>query len=251
LFTFSGFWLGGLKGSINNIRKNGTDEMTADELEERNIAVMGKVLGKQYTALNNELALLHLYWKEYLELFGTNDKRIERLNQAAPGFFRMLQDELFQTNMLHIARLTDPPRSAGKENLTLKNLPNLVSDKSLKNALLRLLAVVDQKTTFCRDWRNRRFAHHDLALATDDNKATPLETANKDKVNAGLKTLSEVLNVVERHYFRGGTSYDAIAAHNGAATLLFVLGDGVKQKQRREKLIASGKFDDLDLPESI
>lgn len=103
--------------------------MTADELETRNIAAMGEVLGKQYSALHNEVAILHLYWKEFVELFGTNEKRIERLNQAAPGFFRMLQDELFQTNVLHIARLTDPPKSAGKDNLTLHNLPNLVSDK--------------------------------------------------------------------------------------------------------------------------
>jgi len=225
--------------------------VTAEELEKRNIAAMGEELGKQYTALNNEVALLHLYWKEFVELFGTNQKRLDRLNQAAPGFFRMLQDELFQTNMLHIARLTDPPKSAGRDNLTLKNLPNVVSDKNLKNHLLGLLALADQATTFCRDWRNRRFAHHDLALATDDNKATPLETVNKEKVNEALKSLSDVLNAVERHYFRGGTSYDAIAAHNGAATLLHVLGDGVKQKERREKLIAAGKFDDLDLPESV
>jgi hypothetical protein len=212
---------------------------------------MGEELGKQYTALNDEVALLHLYWKEFVELFGTNQKRIDRLNQAAPGFFRMLQDELFQTNMLHIARLTDPPKSAGKDNLTLKNLSNLVSDTNLKSHLLGLLAVADQATTFCRDWRNRRFAHHDLALATDDNKATPLETVNKEKVIEALKSLSDVLNAVERHYFKGGTSYDAIAAHNGAATLLFVLGDGIKQKERREKLIAAGKFVDFDLPERV
>jgi AbiU2 len=228
-----------------------TGYMTGDELEKRNIAAMGETLGKQYTALNNEVAILHLYWKEYLELFGTNDKRIERLNQAAPGFFRMLQDELLQTNMLHIARLTDSPKSVGKNNLTLKNLPDLVDDKNLKNTLVGLLALVDQKTAFSRDWRNRRFAHHDLALATDDEKATPLEAANKEKVNAALKAISDVLNAVERHYFKGGTSYDAIAARNGAATLLFVLGDGVKQQERREKMIASGNFDDLDQPESI
>src|SRR5271166_410378 len=98
--------------------------MTADELEKRNIAKMGEALGKQYSALHNEVAILHLYWKEFLELFGTNQKRIDRLNQTAPGFFQMLQDELFQTNVLHIARLTDPPKSVGKDNLTLRNLPN-------------------------------------------------------------------------------------------------------------------------------
>lgn len=177
--------------------------MTAEELEKRNIATMGETLGKQYPALHNEVAVLHLYWKEFLELFGTNEKRIQRLNETAPGFFLMLQDELFQTNVMHIARLTDRPKTGGKENLTLLNLPNLIIDKNLKNHLIGLLAVADQKTSFCRDWRNRRFAHRDLALATDENKVTPLESVTRDKVNEALKSLSDVLNAIERHYFKG------------------------------------------------
>jgi hypothetical protein len=142
--------------------------MTAEELEKRNIAAMGEALGKQYTALYNKIATLHLYWKEYLELFGTDQKRIDRMNQSAPGFFRILQTELFQTNMLHIARLTDPPQSMGKDNLTLRNLPDLVGDKNLKNKLIGLLALAEQKTSYCRDWCNRRFAHYDLELALDE-----------------------------------------------------------------------------------
>jgi hypothetical protein len=39
----------------------------------------------------------------------TNDRRIERMNQAAPGFFRMLQNQQFETNMMHLARVTDKP----------------------------------------------------------------------------------------------------------------------------------------------
>jgi hypothetical protein len=225
--------------------------MTADELEKRHIDTMGEPLGKQYTILYREVSTLHLYWKEYLELFGTNQKRIDRLNQSAPLFFSMLQNELFQTNMLHIARLTDSPKSAGKDNLTLQNLPGLVSDEGLKKTLTDLLAVVTDKTQFCRDWRNRLFAHHDLALATGDTKATPLEVASREKVNSALQSLVDVMNAVERHYFKGGTSFRDIPAHNGAATLLHVLGDGLKQKDRREKLIAEGKFDDLDLPEHV
>src|SRR5437870_12307148 len=130
--------------------------MTGQELEQRNIAVMGDALGKQYTALFHEVAALHLYWKEFLELFGTNDKRIDRLNRAAPGFFRMLQEQQFETNMLHMARLTDPPKSVGKANLTIRNLPDIVSDEGLKQQLIALVDEVKTKTAFCRDWRNRR-----------------------------------------------------------------------------------------------
>lgn len=169
--------------------------MTADELEKRSIDALGEALGKQYTALNTEVTLLHLYWKEYLELFGTNQKRVERMNQAAPGFFRMLQSELFQTNILHLARMTDPPKSAGKENLTLRNLPDLMSDKNLKNRLIGLLALAEQKTEFCRDWRNRRFAHFDLELTLDEKRATALAEVNKDKMKAGAKLPLSLIHI--------------------------------------------------------
>jgi hypothetical protein len=225
--------------------------MTAEELEKRNIEALGETLGKQYTALNTEVTLLHLYWKEYLELFGTNQKRVDRMNQAAPGFFRMLQSELLQTNILHLARLTDPPKSAGKDNLTLRNLPALVDEINLKNKLIGLLALAEQKTDFCRDWRNRRFAHFDLELALDEKKATALATVTKEKMKAALEALADVLNAIELHYFNGGTSFYAIAPLNGAAKLLYVLGDGVKQQEKREALIQGGVFTDLDLPEQI
>ena len=104
--------------------------MNYEEMERRNIAAMGDALGKQYTVLFREVTALHLYWKEFLELFGSNDKRIDRLNRSAPGFFRMVQEQQFETNMMHIARLTDAPMSVGKDNLTLLNLPNLVLDES-------------------------------------------------------------------------------------------------------------------------
>ena len=172
--------------------------MTDNELEKRNIDKMGEALGKQYSALHEEVTILHYYWKEYLELFGTNQKRIDRMNRAAAGYFRMLQDELFQTNVLHVARVTDPPKTAGKDNLTLKNLPNVVGDKDLKNHLIGLLSLADQKTSFCRDWRNRRFAHYSLALATDDNEAEPLETASREKVIKALKSFADILNALKK-----------------------------------------------------
>jgi hypothetical protein len=65
----------------------------------------------------------------------------DRLNQTAPGFFRMLQTELFQTNILHLGRLTDPSKTGKKENLSLQNLPDLVTDADLKKTLTDLLAV--------------------------------------------------------------------------------------------------------------
>jgi hypothetical protein len=224
--------------------------MTRDEMKLRDVAAMGEALGEQYTILFQEVTALHLYWKEFFELFGTNDKRIDRLNRAAPGFFQMLQEQQFETNMLHMARLTDPPKSVGKDNLTICNLPNLV-DPSLKPRLTTLIDEAKKRTEFCRDWRNRRFAHHDLLLATQDAKAVPLKSATKENINAALGALADVLNAIEHHYYKNVCVFGAIAPHKGAATLLHVLGFGVKAREKMQQLIARGKVNELDAPESI
>lgn len=225
--------------------------MTGDELKQRNIAVMGDDLGKQYTALFQEFTALYLYWKEFLELFGTNDKRIDRLNKAAPGFFQMLQDQQFETNVLHLARLTNSPETGKKLNLTVCNLPNLVTDEGLKKQLYALVEDVRQKTEFCRDWRNRRFAHRDLMLAMQDGGAKPLPAATKEKFFEALQAMSDLLNLMERFYFKGACSFADVAPHNGAATLLFILGFGVRERERLQEKVANKDFQTIDLPESI
>jgi hypothetical protein len=225
--------------------------MTGDEMKQRNIDTMGETLGKQYTALFQEFASLNLYWKEFLELFGTNDKRIARMNQSAPGFFQMLQEQQFETNMSHLARLTDSSKSVGKDNLTVRNLPELVTDPGLKAELDKHVEDIKQKTEFCRDWRNRRFAHHDLLLATQDSRAKPLEPATKERIVAALKAISDMLNVMERFYYRGYCDFDVIAAHKGANTLLYLLGFGVMGRDKMMERIKKGDSPGDDSPEKI
>ncbi|MGZ8401653.1 MAG: AbiU2 domain-containing protein [Methyloceanibacter sp.] len=107
---------------------------TAQESRERYIAKMGEALGTQFAALWQEVAHLHMSWSEYVELFGTKPSRIDLLNSAAPRFFRILQDALWDETLLHIARLTDSPESGkGKSNLTIRNLPELVDEPAAKN----------------------------------------------------------------------------------------------------------------------
>jgi AbiU2 len=192
-----------------------------------------------------------LYWKEFLELFGTNDKQIERLNKSAPAFFKMLQEQQFETNMSHLARITDSSKSVGRENLTIQSLPELVTNLSLKAELEKSVEDIREKTKFCRDWRNRRFAHHDLLLATRDSRAAPLEPATKDKIVAAMQAISDMLNVMERFYYRGGCAFDVIAAHNGVNTLLYILGFGVMGRDKMMDRIKKGDFSGGDTPENI
>ncbi|MGY3587156.1 hypothetical protein ACVIGB_003785 [Bradyrhizobium sp. USDA 4341] len=223
-----------------------SEHYTAEQVKQRNIERMGPALGSQFSALWQELAVLHLYWAEYKELFGTKPSRIDLMNQAAPAFFHMLQEELWDNRLMHLARITDSPKSVGKDNLTIRNLPSLIDDATLKAKVTALVDTALDATTFCRDWRNRRIGHLDLALATGA-PATPLAEASRKQVNDALKAIADVMNALDAHYFDSETGYDRPVRINGALDFLFILNDGIKARDERDKRIEDGEYRMEDL----
>lgn len=218
-------------------------DRTAEEAKKANIESMGEPLGTLFSALWQEVATLHFYWKEYVELFGSKPERITLLNQAAPHFFRMLQDELWESALLSLARLTDPANSQGKQdrsNLTIQALPALITDAKLKDEVSKLVAEAIKLTEFCRDWRNRRIAHRDLKLALEQ-PTTPLAAGSRAQVKDALKCIADVLNAVERHYCNSETGYDLGDPLGGAISLLYVIDDGLRAEEARQKRLEEGR----------
>jgi hypothetical protein len=218
-------------------------ERTAEEAKKANIAKMGEALGALYSALWQAVATIHFHWQEYVELFGTKPERIDLLNRAAPAFFRMLQDELWENSLLHLARLTDPANSPGKQapaNLTIQALPALITDAKRKEILSQLVAEAVKQTEFCRDWRNRHIAHRDLKLALEQH-TEPLAEGSRADVKAALKALADVLNAIDGHYFQSETRFDLGGALGGAVSLLHALDDGLRAQEARQKRLEEGK----------
>ncbi|SEH40384.1 hypothetical protein [Tardiphaga sp. OK245] len=226
---------------------------TAEEAKKHNIEKMGDPLGEQYSALWQEIVRLHSDWSEYVELFGKKPERITLLNQAASSFFRLVQDGLWEATLLHIARLTDPPNSLGqkgKSNLTVRNLPNLIDDAATKAKVEKLIEDALKQASFCRDWRNRRIAHRDLGLALDQ-PATPLENGSRQQVKAVLETFSAILNTVQTHYLESETTFDFVAAHHGALSLLHVIHSGLKASEQRRERRPKGGYLEEEFPRDI
>lgn len=206
---------------------------------------MGEPLGALFYALWQEVAWLHVKWQEYVELFGTKPSRIDLMNRAAPLFFRIVQDVLWYDILMHIARLTDPPKSAGKPNLTIRRLPELVGNQELNSLVEKAIEAAE----FCRDWRHRRIAHRDLNLALSQD-VQPLAVASREKVREVLAATERVLNWVEQHYTSGVTFFSPVVTPpGGAETLLYVLYDGLKAREQREQRIRQGDCSDLQSPE--
>lgn len=97
----------------------GSVSRSPDEIKKNHIKYMGEKLGTYFNAIWNEVAWLYIKWSEYDELFGKKPSRVDLLNDAAPTFFHIVQDCLFRDVILHIARLTDPPKTGGKKNLSV------------------------------------------------------------------------------------------------------------------------------------
>jgi hypothetical protein len=222
---------------------------SAGDAKAANIAKMGKDLGEIYSALWQEVAVLHVDWHEYVELFGTKAARIELMNGTAPHFFRLVQDRLWETTLLHLARLTDPPVSPGKgqrTNLSIKSLPTLIDDKELKEKLTKLVEDADKLTEFSRDWRNRLFGHRDLKLALQQ-PTDPLAVASREDVKKALGAIDAVLNAVSAHYLDSQTAFDFGGPIGGAVSLLYVLGMGSRARDERGKRFFTGKQTPEDL----
>ena len=207
---------------------------TAEETQAEYVKHMGTPLGVQFGALWQEMAWLYLKWGEYDELFGKKPSRVQLLNEAAPLFFRVIQNVLWEDTLLHIARLTDPAQSVGKgnrTNLTIQALPDLV-DASINKSIAGFVDIAVQRADFCRDWRNRHIAHRDLALALNGS-ANPLKPANRKKVRETLQAIGDVLNAISVYYMKSQLKFECVGVSTGAASLLYVIDDGLKADAER------------------
>jgi AbiU2 len=211
-----------------------------DETRQHYVSHMGQPLGEASYALWSEVALLFRDWGEFVYLFGSHPNRTELLNKAAPIFFRAVQVALFEATVLRIARLTDPPKSVGKLNLTVQQLPDL-ADTSIKDELTRLVEEAKEAAGFCRDWRNRSIAHRDLQLALSKG-ANPLPDATIEKVKKAIFALGAILNSLTQHYLNSTTLFEFDGVPGGAPSLLKVLQDGMKLKAERLAALERGEL---------
>ena len=194
----------------------------AQKAKEDDIELMGSELGEVYHKLWQELAHVHTRWYEYDALYG-NEDQIELLNKTASSFFAIVQSMFWETVIMHIARMTDSPRTTGKDNLTIQRLPEVVSDKALASEIQDLVDKAKESAAFCRDWRHRRFAHRDLDISLKRH-CNPLETANKEKVEAALARIANVLNHIQKYYKKSTTMYSfGVGAIGGSRSLLHAI----------------------------
>jgi hypothetical protein len=210
-----------------------------EQVRDEHLKVLGPTLGPLYHALYDEATWLHAKWQQYRILFAESSERIELLNDVAGFFFRVIQDVLWEDIILHIARLTDPPQSVGKDNLTLLRLTDAV-ESTLSPEIAILVEQARVGTQFTKVWRNRHLAHRDLGLAVDD-RATPLPGISRERVEHALAAIRSVLNKIQVHYWRTTVQFADVISHNDAEILVHYLKIAVTAESQRQVRLLKGR----------
>jgi hypothetical protein len=182
---------------------------------------MGDRLGTIYYAIYCEVVFLYARWGQYRDLFAAGKETIDLLNRHGPFLFKVLQDSLWEQTLLHVARLTDPPRSRDNENLSIDQLVELIQDEPLKKEANRLALICKEKAKFAREHRNKRIAHRDLGHALKE-APEPLSGVSRAHVEEMLTSLVDLLNLLERHY-KNSTSMFKPFGPGGARSLILDL----------------------------
>jgi len=207
--------------------------------------VLGKEFGQIFYLLHNELVWLFVKWQQFQNLYETSIERIDIMNKTAPFVLRIIQITLWESIVLNIARLLDPPATSGKPNLSIKQLAQFIDDKSKLEKVNELIANAETFVSFARDWRNRQIAHRDLDLALNTSIKS-LPEVNKEDIDNSLKAIKDVFNYFHHTYFNTTFYYDMGSYTGDAGNLLHYLQAGWTSEQKKFERMKNGNATDED-----
>jgi hypothetical protein len=207
-----------------------------DEVRAKYISALGAQFGEAFCDLFNHVAWLYSKWHDYQSLFG-EVSTVDLLNKTAPLIFRDIQRIVWESLLLHLCRLTDPPQSARQDNLTLRRIDQMLpstADQPFRAALASKVGDAVDKTGFARTWRNKQLAHTNLSVAAGGN-AVSMPPAGKTEMQAAIDAIGEAMNCVERHYLRGTIGWEMfIEPPEGVTQLLYYLRKGFDAQEKEE-----------------
>lgn len=190
-----------------------------DEVLTDYVSAMGRELGASFFALHRELVELHILWQQYRQLFGADPETVHLLNRTSGLFFKVIQDELWDSVLLGISRMTDPVKTGGSKNLTLQSLPGLIADPALRVEVKALCDRAKLEALFAREHRNKRIAHQDHGYLSN-KAANSLSGISRDRVEEMLAALRAVLNHLNSHFCDSTTMYEMFVGDGGAELLV-------------------------------
>ena len=138
-----------------------------------------------------------LKWQTAKDLFGHSKERVDLLNRTAVDFFHVCQTTFRDDVFIGLSRLTDPLKSAGKDNLCLQRLLERLQLSSGPTILPDFAGHVSQAERLCepfRQYRHKKLAHLDLAVALS-SPSESLPNITIGQINEAITAVGDALNL--------------------------------------------------------
>jgi len=204
-------------------------------------ASISAVLQKRLDAIDLEVRDLHFKWKFFEQLF-TEKQRFEILKETAPTLFSYIQDLILHDIILGIARLTDPLKSSGRENLSFDSILTEINDLPVRTEVSEIILKIKAKTEAIRVWRNKKLAHNDLAKAIGENPLPPIYIV---ELSEALKLTSQILNIIFRRFQDTEVAYADCVTSGDGDSLMFYLEYGLDAWLDDKKNLNMDRIDKL------
>jgi len=203
-----------------------------------------------YECLKSEVTGVHVLWRLYTQLFQRENRDFDPLlERETVVTFWVFRNSLIDEIILMVGRLTDPSKTSGWTNLSLKQLIELLSSDGsisqypqLISSLETQLTKLTDKCEKIRSYRNKTIAHNDLKTALSGFEeeesdlfiwwkllSDVLPDIEREIVET-LAGLSDFLNTIERTVFNKPTNYEFAGPPVGSNghSLVSLLKDGLE-----------------------
>ncbi len=169
------------------------------------------------------LVFLRFEWKQYRELFGHSEDRMNRLNQIAPSFFYVVHKAMLISISLGISRLTDRDQ---KKFASLDTLEKKLRDEGAlsiadSNQLATMIIALKQKAMPIILWRHTEIAHRALSRVSNPIPSLGFSLADIENI---LERNRQILNFVSSRILKTGLEFESIGPKDDAEAFVKHLG---------------------------
>lgn len=207
-----------------------------EEVLQERIAVLGEELGTLFRHIENDLYSLQSHWRIYTAWFGTNLERVNLLNQASGQATHLIEKALFETAMLSVCRLVDPPTSnrGNSSNITVTRIPIVLAANPKVFELESLVESAKSTSQFARSWRNKRLAHSDFDVRMGTLNVEP---ASRRAMAGAIEAISKNVRWVGLELMDTTIITNPISEFsNDEISFLVRLYDGVNEQDAKQEM---------------
>ena len=184
-------------------------------------------------------------------LFTKSEERIKLYNNTADLFFSILWQLLLDDAVLQLARITEDITTCGKENMTIRQLPGLVSPE-INQAVQKLVDVAVNKAEIAKVWRNKALAHSDFNHRIDPQKH-PIPSLTYKQIDEALAALIKLMNEISMHYRQTQSPFCLTNAEESIDSLISYLNKGWQAELELQERMKTGTWraEDLNFTDDI